>query len=117
MFRWRILAGKTYAALRNPVKYTCLYSLLDTTEVAGFVKGWSAELKQSFLKTMGKRHSVAAQCLFFNVIWIKVPRGYSSEKYGVAHGHSLLEDGILGLMLCQSAVSSAKCELCNFKSC
>lgn len=41
----------------------------------------------------------------------------SSGKYGVAPDHSLLEDGMLGLKLCQSAVSSAKCELCNFKFC
>lgn len=43
--------------------------------------------------------------------------GYSSGKYGVAPDPSLLEDGILCLKLCQSAVSSAKCELCNFKFC
>lgn len=45
--------------------------LLDTTEAAGSVRVWSTKLKQSFVKTLGKRPSVA-QCLFFDVTWIKL---------------------------------------------
>lgn len=47
--------------------------LLDATEVAGSFKAWSVELKQSVLITLGKRQSVAAQCLSFNVIWVNEP--------------------------------------------
>lgn len=57
----------------------------------------------------------------FNVIWIKelymAIAPSISGKYGVAHGQSLLEGGMVSLTLCQNAVTSAKCELCKFKSC
>lgn len=113
------LSGKNVQLWEIQLDIPACIALLDTAGVGGSVKVWSAELKQSFLKTLGNRCSVAGHCLSCNIIWIKLPHMVmvSSGKYGVAHCHSLLEDGILGLMLCQSAVSSAKCELCNFKSC